>query len=229
MASTNYVDFNPPPVVAAWLNDVNTITYNLLGNGVTIPANRVALMQNLGAVSIADLADLATTTKGAGYVGYGLGVAYGAGTLGRSFQRAPTSVGKLVTTTRSNTVAVVDDPELILPIGLPGTYAFKAWLPVAAGAGAIKIGPSFAGVILNQNMFYFGRINSASVLADVNASFGTINTPLAVAGTDWIMIEGYFQTSSTLGNLSIQWAQNAANAAPTSLFQGAYLSAMRTA
>lgn len=49
MSNTTYSDFSPPAINAAWLNDVNNLVYNLVGNGVNAPANDTDVLVNLGA------------------------------------------------------------------------------------------------------------------------------------------------------------------------------------
>ena len=52
MASTTFVDFSPAtPIVSAWLNDVNNVIYNLLGNGTLAPGTLAQLLANLGLVA----------------------------------------------------------------------------------------------------------------------------------------------------------------------------------
>ena len=44
--STNFID-GQTPVVASWLNDLNNVTYNLLGSGAA-PTTRAQILANLG-------------------------------------------------------------------------------------------------------------------------------------------------------------------------------------
>lgn len=61
MASTLYVDFQSPPVLAAWLNDLNRLQYTILGNPQTASDFRIAL----GTFAIVSGGTGATTKAGA--------------------------------------------------------------------------------------------------------------------------------------------------------------------
>ena len=50
MANTTFVDQNTV-VVASWLNDVNDVVYDVLGNGTTVPITKTEVKDNLGVVS----------------------------------------------------------------------------------------------------------------------------------------------------------------------------------
>jgi len=49
LSNTTYSDKVGPPVNAGWLNDINFVVYNLLGNGTSVPATRSELLANIGA------------------------------------------------------------------------------------------------------------------------------------------------------------------------------------
>ena len=66
MASTTFVD-NSTVVIASWLNDVNSVVYNLLGNGTIIPASKPALLASINAPSI-DVTVQRTTATGAAII-----------------------------------------------------------------------------------------------------------------------------------------------------------------
>lgn len=53
MASTTFTD-NTTVVFSSWLNDVNSIAYNILGNGTVIPTTAAQARTNLGSTTIGD-------------------------------------------------------------------------------------------------------------------------------------------------------------------------------
>jgi hypothetical protein len=71
MSSTTFVN-NQTVIYADWLNDVNSITYNILGNGTTIPATKTAAMTNLGALNKDNnLSDLSSVVSARSNLGLG--------------------------------------------------------------------------------------------------------------------------------------------------------------
>jgi hypothetical protein len=71
MPSTTFVN-NQTVIYADWLNDVNSITYNILGNGTTIPATKTAAMTNLGALNKDNnLSDLSSVVSARSNLGLG--------------------------------------------------------------------------------------------------------------------------------------------------------------
>jgi hypothetical protein len=71
MSSTTFVN-NQTVIYADWLNDVNSVSYNILGNGTTIPATKTAAMTNLGALNKDNnLSDLANVVTARGNLGLG--------------------------------------------------------------------------------------------------------------------------------------------------------------
>lgn len=63
MANTTFVD-QTTVIVAAWLNDINTTVYNLLGNGTVVPANVATLRTNIGLGTLATQAASAVAITG---------------------------------------------------------------------------------------------------------------------------------------------------------------------
>jgi hypothetical protein len=62
MADTTFIDGSPTtPIVAAWLNDVNLLTYHLCGDGVLAAPTRAQLITNLGLITAADIASIYLT------------------------------------------------------------------------------------------------------------------------------------------------------------------------
>jgi len=63
MASTTFVDFDPnTPIVAAWLNDVNTTVYTALGDGVHAPLTADTVRTNLGIARVVTSISLARSS-----------------------------------------------------------------------------------------------------------------------------------------------------------------------
>lgn len=65
MANTTFTDFQAPAVNAAWLNDVNTLTYTIAGNNGPAPTTITQLLSNLGVSSSATIASTYLTQTSA--------------------------------------------------------------------------------------------------------------------------------------------------------------------
>jgi hypothetical protein len=70
MANTTYVDFQGPLINAAWLNDVNNVVYNILGNTTLAPTSAAIVRNNLGIVASTANADLENGVYVAGDILY---------------------------------------------------------------------------------------------------------------------------------------------------------------
>ncbi len=64
MASTNYTDFTTPAIVAAWLNDVNEVCYNVVGNMINVPTTGAQLLTNVGGAASGNNADITSLQAG---------------------------------------------------------------------------------------------------------------------------------------------------------------------
>lgn len=79
MSSTTFV--NQQTVIQAdWLNDVNSVTYNLIGDGTTIPASKPALLTSIGALgsanNLSDIGNAATARTNLGVTASGADTTY---------------------------------------------------------------------------------------------------------------------------------------------------------
>ena len=71
MASTTYTDFVGPAVNAAWLNDVNTVSYGVLGAGGAVPTTPAQGLANLGGTTLAAVTAQYGAANGASLIGSG--------------------------------------------------------------------------------------------------------------------------------------------------------------
>lgn len=129
MSSTVFTD-QTTIVVAAWLNDINSVAYNILGNGTVIPATVAAARTNLG------LGTMATQNANA--------VAITGGTLTGSV------VSGNITGNAANVTGTV-----VVATGGTGLTTTTAYSPVitgttATGAFQASLGPGTSGQVLTS-------------------------------------------------------------------------------
>jgi hypothetical protein len=71
MANTTFID-NTTVIYSSWLNDINNVTYNLLGNGTVVPTTKSGLVTSIGALAVANnLSDLASASTARTNLGLG--------------------------------------------------------------------------------------------------------------------------------------------------------------
>lgn len=146
--------------------------------------------------------------------------------------RLPRLYLKSAVTTRNNTATYAADPELsgiLLEVGL---FRVELYLFATQGSATPKLKTQwgFSGTVAAFNRWCLGpstdNISAPSIVSDVNLSAFT-NTQNAVyntssSGAYSAMNEVAIMNVSVAGNLSLQWAQNAATAVNTNVQPGSH-------
>lgn len=148
------------------------------------------------------------------------------------------SIVKQNTTTISNTASAQADPELQVKLPFAGCYTYEALLAYSTTGSAgntpgVGVSPVFAkGAFrdfFDSQFIQLGIMDATSIAsaAAMNqaglGSPGPTNYSLTGGGAnDYIRVRGVFTTTSP-GTLSINWAQQVANATGTSLLPGSML------
>lgn len=141
MSSTVFTD-QTTIVVAAWLNDINSIAYNILGNGTVIPATAAAARTNLGLGTIATQAASAVTITGGTIAGVAItGSTYTGNITGNASGTAASITGVNPVSTGGTNLSTTTAYSPVLT-GTTATGTFKADLgPGTAGQVLISAGP----------------------------------------------------------------------------------------
>jgi hypothetical protein len=139
-------------------------------------------------------------------------------------------------TTLANINAGSPDVATLFVTLLAGhTYSFRAYLPVTCGQGGVKV--AMGGTIGNATIIYDGYfIDAGSGGVKGNARGAALGAAVASAvpgGTSpdvpvngFVIIEGTITVNPSpdaAGTLTVQFAQNTANATPSTVKQGATL------
>jgi hypothetical protein len=134
---------------------------------------------------------------------------------------------------RTNTVALTDSTQLVCTIGAGETLVWECFLNFGGNSpGNGKFGFFTPAAPASGGFFSVGtdavpaQVIQRGTLAAYNVLFSTI---YAQAANDEVqqMIWGRLVNGVNLGQFSVQWAQNAANATPTKLLIGSYLNVWR--
>lgn len=131
-----------------------------------------------------------------------------------------------VTVNNSTTFTTVT--QLTIPVSASRVYALEGLLVFTSSTVAdAKIrcnGPSGSSMRLVGNRLVLGVANSTG---DIEARADAINTTFAMGGADAVAVgldlTGRLSTSDAAGNLTLEWAQNTAEASNTVLIQGSWL------
>ena len=131
----------------------------------------------------------------------------------------------------NNSTTLINDPELFIPLAASETVSFEAMLRYLGDATAdIKItftAPSGATIRWQpESSVYVGPTDAVSVktgdvIQGTTLAFGTNS------GTRIIKVVGHIVMSTTSGKLQLQWAQNSAVTADTSILSGSTLRVIR--
>ena len=145
--------------------------------------------------------------------------------------RTPLVVYKTATTSRASTTTLADDPHLVVAL-TSGTWMFECYTPIWAttsGAGGLKTFFAYSGTTTSSSWAAGGLLGgavTASLPKTVNVdSFIniSIDTATGLPGANWLKSSGFI-TTTTSGNLSLQWAQNGSNVNAANIGQGAWIS-----
>lgn len=139
---------------------------------------------------------------------------------------------KTSTESVTSSTTLQNDDQLVLPMSANSKYLIEGfWLYDGATAGDMKVAftvPSGASL----NWAAFGPTSGVSVSSYNAFASTTSGGTLAIAcnGTGSVMCmqpKGYVATSSTSGNLQLQWAQVASSGTATRIFLGSWLKLTR--
>jgi hypothetical protein len=134
MSNTTFVD-QTTVVEADWLNDINDVAYDILGNGTTVPATKAAARTNLGSTTVGDAVFTAA-----------------------SADAAQTSLGGTTTGKAVFTAASADAAQT----SLGGTTTGKAVFTAASASAALSaIGGVSASSIIGKNKIHNGKMEIA--------------------------------------------------------------------
>jgi hypothetical protein len=147
----------------------------------------------------------------------------------------PAAYYKGASTTRNNTAALADDPDLSnIPLD-PGYYSLKVLLATtnANAAAGLKTAWAFTGSWTAPVRGNIGPNNTAvqpgvQTIINLIAQSGTQVYSYAVSGA-FVGIHEWADRVEILssGNFSVQWAQNTATAANTIIQPGSYVRVMK--
>lgn len=126
MAHKFYVDLQGPPVDAAWLNDVDNLTYGLLGTGGVASTTVAQIVAALG---------IAPTTAAVSQA-----VVYPAGTLGNKFNQfvSPTDAPYLAVADFGTTSAATNNIAISAALTAMGANGGTLWIPKGVQWGPIS-------------------------------------------------------------------------------------------
>jgi hypothetical protein len=142
---------------------------------------------------------------------------------------------KTATETVTSSTTLQNDDQLFLPVAVNARYIFDSALfytGAASPAGDLKL--SFSGPA-GATMKWANRGVNSSGLSQYNVVVETLaaGSPRAVGtngATEMAAFPmGTVTTSSTSGNLQLQWAQNASSATGTALLAGSVIRLVRIA
>lgn len=176
--STTYHDFGNPPIVAAWLNDVNTTVYTALGDGsLNPPATPAQVLANIGAVGAASPTFTGTVTvTGNETVSGTLGVT-GASTFGNTVGiTGNTTVGGTLGVTGATTLS---SAGVTGNATVGGTFGVTGQTTLGAATGVTA---TLADNTTKLATTAFVLANSVSTVSP--AFTGTPTAPTASLGTN---------------------------------------------
>jgi hypothetical protein len=121
-----------------------------------------------------------------------------------------------------------NDDELVLTLSANTTYIIDGSIFATSTSGTpdIKIAftlPTGAVMDLGFEAASAQSLRRSEVLE--TSGVASSNIPIVIAAPTTIQIGGTIKMGGTGGNVTLQWAQNSANANPTTVMQGSYLRA----
>ena len=146
----------------------------------------------------------------------------------------PLDVVKAATETVTPSTTYQDDDELFLPVEANAVYRFDMLLLHSSGTtGKFKMqftaptGATVAWGVIGVHT----SVTLSNPVTDVSMPSRTLTDILGLGGGNLTgttaLISGSITTSSTAGNLTLQWAQNTSDAAATQVRAGSTLSMKR--
>lgn len=126
-------------------------------------------------------------------------------------------VAKAVTTSRANTAAPADDPELTLSVAANAVYEVRCMPVWVNGGGGMRVTWNVPAL---SSMTWTDGGGGGYVLPTTNGTF------TASTGSELV---GRLVTGANSGVCTLQWAQSVSNAGATVLQVGSFLSLRRVA
>lgn len=137
------------------------------------------------------------------------------------------NAAKNADTSRAGTTVKSDDPHLVVSVLETGFYSFQAYLRVETTSATpdFKFGFNFSGTAstTSDNWVWFAS-DSAGVLQNDQHGALTSNAVVAHDGTNpvSIIVSGSVDVTA-IGDFSLQWAQNTADATGVELKEGSWI------
>lgn len=133
---------------------------------------------------------------------------------------------KTANETLANNATLQNDDELQFSIGANETWAFRF---VVQGNSSAQADFKFAVTAPSGATCTVGAVDGEGAVAVGNLGCGVSTGTIAGTGTDEVYeIMGSVTNGSTVGNVTLQWAQDASNAANTTVYAGSYVVATAT-
>ena len=124
----------------------------------------------------------------------------------------------------ASSTALADVTDLAAPVEAGKTYRFRAVVPVNVGSGGSRIAMALAGTagVVQVDYAFFATNPVALGQAKIFNAFGDPGNVVVEAGNGWWLVEGLFE-ATTLGVLSVQFAQATSDPSNSSANAGSYL------
>jgi hypothetical protein len=142
----------------------------------------------------------------------------------------PLFVSKPANTSRTSNVTLANDPDLVLPVAAGATYQFNGMLDYEADVtGDLRF--TLVAPAASTLLFGFSGFTGADN-ATFNGGNASGGTGLIIGGggagvARSVFISGVLITTSTAGNLTLQWAQSVSSGTATIMHANSYLTARR--
>lgn len=125
------------------------------------------------------------------------------------------SVAKASVTSRANTVAPADDPELTLSVAANAVYEVRCLIVWTNGGGGMRI------------VWNVPALSSMTWTDGGSAGYTSPTTNATFVSSTGVEPVGRLVTGATAGACTLQWAQNTTNAGATALQAGSFLTLRR--